>query len=218
MKDNHFLHVVVLLAIAVIVPSGSKYLARIFNDDRTVMDIHEADAPQTLYVSLDAGFMNGGTNRSSVELIKGSNHLRLRQGDRLYVRAVIKGTFPEKLLAGYLTLTDEVEKKDSKEQFRGALSPYVRDESRNVYVSTRHDFRNLDDPLSECDDVFAIFVERNADNFRVSDEDKRGYYSMHIASSDVETLQKKSLEVFGWYDESARFIALDLDNTMAMAN
>ena len=193
MKDNHFLHVVVLLAIAVIVPSGSKYLARIFNDDRTVMDIHEADAPQALYVSLDAGFMNGGTNRSSVELIKGSNHLRLRQGD-------------------------EVEKKDSKEQFRGALSPYVRDESRNVYVSARHDFRNLDDPLSECDDVFAILVERNADNFRVSDEDKRGYYSMHIASSDVETLQKNSLEVFGWYDESARFIALDLDNTMAMAN
>lgn len=218
MKDNHFLlHVLVLLAIAVVIPSGSKYLSRILNDDRTVMDIHEADAPQTLYVSLDAGFMNGGTNRSSVELIKGSKHIRLRQGDRLYVRAVIKGSFPEKLLAGYLTLTDEVGKKDSKAKFSGALSPYVKDENRNVFVSARHEFNNLDDPLSECEDVFAMFVERNADNFKVSDEDKRGSYSVRIAS-DVETLQNKHLEVFGRYDESARFIALDLDNTMAMAN
>ena len=135
MKDNKFiLHVLVLLTLALI-PLGSTYLARVLNENTTVMDIHETVAPQTYYVSMDAGFMNSIQNMSSVELVEGSNRIKLCQGDRLYVRAVISGTEPEKLLAGYVTLTDELEKGASKAKFSGALSPYVWDESKNAFSS-----------------------------------------------------------------------------------
>ncbi len=211
MKDNKFiLHVLVLLTLALI-PLGSTYLARVLDENTSVMDIHEAVAPQTYYVSMDAGFMNSTENKSSVEFVEGSNHIKLRQGDKLYVRAVISGTIPEKLLAGFITLNDELEKGASKAKFSGALSPYIWDESRNVYVHTKHDFSNLDDPLSECENVFAMFVDRDADNFKVSDEDRSGSYSVCIAP-DVNALQRKSLEAFGWYDDSTKFIALDSDN------
>lgn len=211
MKDNKFiLHVLVLLTLALI-PIGSTYLARVLNENTTVMDIHETVAPQTFYVSMDAGFMNSIQNMSSVELVEGSNRIKLCQGDRLYVRAVISGTEPEKLLAGYVTLTDELEKGASKAKFSGALSPYVWDESKNVFVNAKHDFKDLDDPLKECENVFAMYVERDADNFKVSDEDRRGSYSVCIAP-DANVLQRKSLEVFGWYNDSTKFVALDSDN------
>ena len=211
MKDNKFiLHVLVLLTLALI-PVGSRYLARILDENTTVMDIHETVAPQTFYVSMDAGFVNNSQHKSTIEFVEGSNRIKLRQGDKLYVRAVISGTSPEKLLAGYLTLNDEVGKNDSKAKFSGALSPYVWDESKNVFVNTKYDFKDLDNPLKECENVFAMFVDKDADNFKVSDEDRRGSYSVCIAP-DANVLQQKSLEVFGWYDDSTKFVALDSDN------
>jgi hypothetical protein len=211
MKEHKFIiHVLFLLTLALI-PVGSRYLSRILDENTTVMDIHETVAPQTFYVSMDAGFMNSNQNKSTVEFVEGANVIKLCQGDKLYVRAVISGTSPEKLLAGYLTLNDEVGKKDSKAKFSGALSPYVWDESKNVFVNAKHDFKNLDDPLKECENVFALFVDKDADNFKVSNEDRRGSYSVCIAP-DANVLQRKSLEIFGWYNDSTKFVALDSDN------
>jgi len=211
MKEHKFIiHVLFLLTLALI-PVGSRYLSRILDENTTVMDIHETVAPQTFYVSMDAGFMNSNQNKSTVEFVEGANVIKLCQGDKLYVRAVISGTSPEKLLAGYLTLNDEVGKKDSKAKFSGALSPYVWDESKNVFVNAKHDFKNLDDPLKECENVFALLVDKDADNFKVSNEDRRGSYSVCIAP-DANVLQRKSLEIFGWYNDSTKFVALDSDN------
>ena len=211
MKEHKFIiHVLFLLTLALI-PVGSRYLSRILDENTTVMDIHETVAPQTFYVSMDAGFMNSNQNKSTVEFVEGANVIKLCQGDKLYVRAVISGTSPEKLLAGYLTLNDEVGKKDSKAKFSGALSPYVWDESKNIFVNAKHDFKNLDDPLKECENVFALLVDKDADNFKVSNEDRRGSYSVCIAP-DANVLQRKSLEIFGWYNDSTKFVALDSDN------
>lgn len=211
MKDNKFiLHVLLILTLGLI-PLGSTYLARVLDENSTVMDVHEHVAPQTYYVSMDAGFVNNIRKKSSVEFVEGSNRIKISQGDRLYVRAVISGTVPEKLLAGYVTLNEELEKGASKAKFSGALSPYVWDESRNVFVDAKHDFKDLDDPLKECENVFAMFVERDADNFKVSNEDRRGSYSVCIAP-DANILQRKSIELFGWYNDSTKFVALNSDN------
>ena len=56
-----------------------------------------------------------------------------------------------------------------------------------------------------------MFVDKEADNFKVSDEDRRGSYSVCIAP-DANVLQRKSLEIFGWYNDSTKFVALDSDN------
>ena len=202
-----------LLILSIIVPSTISFVEKI--GDKKAMAEIEASAQQSYYVTVDAGFSNGAQGKTSIELSDGISHVVLSSGDRLYVRAVISGTAPEKILAGYLTMSD-VEKGAPKATFNGALLPYEWNESQNRYVNTKHDFNNVDDPLSECENVYAMFVGKDADNFRIGDDDKRGFYSASIAS-DVKTLRMRCLEVFGTYDNSTRFIALNSDNPSVCA-
>lgn len=197
-----------LLLLSIIIPSVYKVVER-NSDQKSIMDVHEARAQQCFFVTVDAGFQNR-QGKSSIDFFDGEERFTLRSGDRLYVRAVISGTAPEKILAGFLNMED-FEKGASKAQFKGALSPYIWREDQNRYVSTKYDFSNVDDPLSECESVFAMLVDKDVDNFKVSDEDKRGSFSVCIAPN-VKTLRKKCLEIFGWYDSESNYVALSSDN------
>jgi len=202
-----------LLLLSIIVPSVNKIVER-NNHSQSVMDVYEAKVQQSFFVTVEAGFQNS-RGKTSIVLNDDDNRIALRAGDRLYVRAVISGTAPEKILAGFLTILDP-EKGDSKAVFKGALSPYEWVESQSCYVNAKHDFNNLDDPLSECENVFAMLVEKDVDNFKVCPEDKRGSFSVCLAP-DVNTLRKKCLEVFGWYDSATNFIALNSDDPATSA-
>lgn len=197
-----------LLILSIVVPSVNKIVER-NSHSQSIMDVHEAMAQQNFYVTVEAGFQNS-RGKISTSIGEGDERIALRSGDRLYVRAVISGTAPEKIMAGFLTIQD-LEKGDTKAVFKGALSPYEWSESQSRYVNSKHDFSNLDDPLSECEGVFAMLVDKDVDNFKVGAEDKRGCFSVCIAP-DVNSLRKKCLEVFGWYDSTTNFIALNSDD------
>ena len=195
-----------LFLLSIIVPSVSKVVER-RNLEQSEISLHEATSQQNYFVTVEAGFNNSKRNSSESEE---DNTYTFHSGDKLYVRAVISGTVPEKLLAGFLTVSD-VPKGATKAKFSGALSSYEWVEGQGHFVKAKHEFNNVDDPLSECESVFAMFVNKESDNFQVSDEDRRGGYSVCIASN-VKTLRKKCNEVFGWYDNDSRYIALDTDN------
>lgn len=198
--------VAALFLLSIIVPSVSKVVER-RNLEQSEISLHEATSQQSFFVTVGAGF-NDNLKKSSADEVE--NNYTLHSGDKLYVRAVISGTSPEKLLAGFLTVP-EVSKGATKAKFSGALSTYEWKGDQGRYVKAKHEFNNVDDPLSECESVFAMFVDKDCDNFQVGDEDRRGGYSVCIASN-VKTLRKKCNEVFGWYDNESKYIALDTDN------
>lgn len=161
-------------------------------------DPAELGAPQAVYVSVDASFMDS------------KSHLSFKNDHRLYVRAVISGTNPEQIVAGYLNI-DGTQVKRTDATFDGGLSLYEWDDTNRKYVAANHTFNNEEDPLSECESIFAMLVEKNADNFTVCGKDKRGSFTSCIAP-DANKLIKKCTEVFGWYDADTKCFALDSDN------
>ena len=207
---NKLIYVAFILLITSIVVPSIISVAEKKNSD-TEFDIHEVLAQQNFYVTVEAGFSDDLQAKKTIEFTEGINPFTFSAGDRLYVRAVIKGSSPEKILAGFLNISDMTEKNATKAKFSGGLTPYIWDNTQNKYVSTKHDFNNVDDPLSECEGIFAMFVDRTADNFKVCDEDRRGSFSVCLAA-DVNSLVIKCLEVFGWYDNSTKYVALTSDN------
>ena len=174
-------------------------------------DVCETVAPQQYNVSVEASLVNGIHTNGTRETVGGIGDPVIKSDDRLYVRAVITGTAPEKILAGYLSFAGTSGTDATSAIFSGDLSSYEWSDAKNGYIATTHIFNNIDDPFSECEGIFAMLVKKDADNFSVDENNKRGSYSVPIAA-DADTLITKCLEIFGWYDGETKCIALNTDN------
>lgn len=132
----------------------------------------------------------------SVVVTSGSDRtLNFYEGDRLYVRGLITGTSPQKIVAGYLSIDGEY---GTSVTFKGDLDIFVED--GGAYVPGTHDFG--DEPLEQCSDILGILVHAGAEGFTVDASSKVGSYTTAVAFS-VNDLMTQCLPVYGYYDNGS---------------
>ena len=144
------------------------------------------------------------STKSTVIKKDGNRMLNFDEGDRLYVRGLITGTSPQKIVAGYLSIDGVYD--GTSVTFNGDLNVYVED--GGAYVAGTHDFG--DEPLEQCSDILGILVHAGAgESFTVDNSSKVGSYTTAVAFS-VNDLMTKCLPVYGYYDNDSGKIALSV--------
>ena len=162
-----------------------------------------------VHVTTGAGFLQ---TKSSV-VIDGSNRsLSFTAGDQLYVRGVIAGSYPLKIVAGYLDIVGTPAEGATSARFAGDLSVYVYNPDDNVYDASTHEFANASDPFAECTFAVGILVHNEAVGFTV-DIGKRGFFSNKTAAT-VSELMSKQLYVHGFYDEGSFSLSVGDDDDL----
>ena len=138
------------------------------------------------------------STKSTVIKKDGNRMLNFDEGDRLYVRGLITGTSPQKIVAGYLSIDGVYD--GTSVTFQGDLDIFVKD--GGAYVAGTHDFEG-NEPLEQCSDILGILVHAGAgESFTVDASSKVGSYTTAVATQ-VEDLMTKCLPVYGYYDNGS---------------
>ena len=156
-----------------------------------------------IQVSMGASILS---TKSNVIDNNGNRTLTFFEGDRLYVRGLITGTSPQKIIAGYLSIDGEYD--GTSVTFKGDLDIYV--EEGGTYVPGTHDFGN--EPLEQCSDILGILVHAGTGGFTVDASSKVGSYTDAVAYY-VNDLMTQCLPVYGYYDNGSQKIAMSVGDT-----
>lgn len=140
------------------------------------------------------------STKSTVVLSGSDRTLNFTEGDRLYVRGLITGTDPQKIVAGYLSLKDDP--GTTTASFEGDLSVYEFKSAGtpDVYEASEYDFGETA-PLSQCSNILGTLVHKDAVGFTV-DASQAGSYATAVAGQ-VDDLMTKCLPVYGYYDNGS---------------
>lgn len=165
--------------------------------------------PQTVHITVGAGFSDDAPTRSALVTEEGKRKLTFATGDRLYVWGMITGTAPQKIVAGYLDMVGTPADGATTATFRGELSVYVYNSSEDRYDASSHTFAT-DDPLSECENVYGTLVHKDAVGFVIDEDEKWAEYSSRVAST-VNELMTTMLCVQGTYNSGTKSFPLSVD-------
>ena len=167
--------------------------------EEPVPEQEEGTRVSKVSVTVSAGLDNSPKTKSMVADTLGGKMLKFTAGDRLYVRGLITGTEPQKIVAGYLDLKGTPEAGDTCATFKGDLSVYVFKSSGtpDVYEASTYEFGE-NDPLTYCINILGTLVHKDAVGFMV-DAGQNGAYTNTIAAT-VNDLMTQSLPVYGFYD------------------
>lgn len=140
------------------------------------------------------------STKSTVVTSGSDRTLNFTEGDRLYVRGLITGTDPQKIVAGYLSLKDDP--GTTTASFEGDLSVYEFKSAGtpDVYEASEYDFGETA-PLTQCSNILGTLVHKDAVGFTV-DASQAGSYATAVAGQ-VDDLMTKCLPVYGYYDNGS---------------
>lgn len=140
------------------------------------------------------------STKSTVVTSGSDRTLNFTEGDRLYVRGLITGTDPQKIVAGYLSLKDDPDTTTAS--FEGDLSVYEFKSAGtpDVYEASEYDFGETA-PLTQCSNILGTLVHKDAVGFTV-DASQAGSYATAVAGQ-VDDLMTKCLPVYGYYDNGS---------------
>ena len=153
-------------------------------------------------VTVSAGFADGeATTRSAVVTEDGKLKLTFTTGDRLFVRGVISGTNPEKIVAGYLTIVSTPAAGATEASFSGTLDVYVRNGGN--YEPSTYTFADADDPLAQCNEIMAWLIHKDAGSAFELGNTYEIYYNAASMAASVNELMTTCLPVCGTYNGSS---------------
>ena len=170
--------------------------------EREELSIETPEETGVSKVSVTAGA--GIVQTKSAVVTDGSTRsLSFTTGDRLYVRGLITGADPQKIVAGYLDIVGTPDVGATRADFSGTLSVYEFESAGtpDVYSPSTYDFADAANPLAECSSILGWLVHNGAVGFTV-DAGQNGAYTNTIAAT-VDDLMTRSLPVYGYYDEGS---------------
>ena len=165
-----------------------------------IVETPEEAGVSKVTVTAGAGIVQ---TKSAVVTVGTTRSLSFTTGDRLYVRGLITGTDPQKIVAGYLDIVGTPEEGATHADFSGTLDVYVFASAGtpDVYSSSTYEFTDASNPLAECSSILGWLVHNDAVGFTV-DAGQNGAYTNTIAAT-VNELMSHSLPVYGFYDEGS---------------
>ena len=168
--------------------------------EEPIVETPEEAGVSQVTVTAGAGIVQ---TKSAVVTVGTTRSLSFTTGDRLYVRGLITGTDPQKIVAGYLDIVGTPEEGATHADFSGTLDVYEFTSSGtpDVYSASSYDFADASNPLAECSSILGWLVHNDAVGFTV-DAGQNGAYTNTIATT-VDDLMTHSLPVYGFYDEGS---------------
>ena len=168
--------------------------------EEPIVETPEEAGVSQVTVTAGAGIVQ---TKSAVVTVGTTRSLSFTAGDRLYVRGLITGTDPQKIVAGYLAIEGTPEEGATRADFSGTLSVYefASAGTPDVYSASTYDFADASNPLAECSSILGWLVHNGAVGFTV-DAGQNGAYTNTIAAT-VDDLMSHSLPVYGFYDEGS---------------
>ena len=168
--------------------------------EEPIVETPEEAGVSKVTVTAGAGIVQ---TKSAVVTVGTTRSLSFTTGDRLYVRGLITGTDPQKIVAGYLDIVGTPEEGATHADFSGTLDVYVFASAGtpDVYSSSTYEFTDASNPLAECSSILGWLVHNDAVGFTV-DAGQNGAYTNTIAAT-VNELMSHSLPVYGFYDEGS---------------
>ena len=160
--------------------------------EEPIVETPEETGVSKVTVTAGAGIMQ---TKSAVVITGSTRSLSFTTGDRLYVRGLITGTDPQKIVAGYLDIVGTPEEGATRADFSGDLDVY------ELESPSSYDFADAGNPLAECSNILGWLVHKDAVGFTV-DAGRNGAYTTTIAAT-VNELMSHSLPVYGFYDEGS---------------
>ena len=167
--------------------------------EEPIVEITTETGVSQVTVTAGAGIVQ---TKSAVVTVGTTRSLSFTTGDRLYVRGLITGTDPQKIVAGYLDIEGTPEEGATHADFSGTLNIYEFESAGtpDVYTTSTYDFGE-NAPLTQCSSILGWLVHNEAVGFTV-DAGQNGAYTNTIATT-VDDLMTHSLPVYGFYDEGS---------------
>lgn len=161
--------------------------------------------PRTVHVTVGAGISNGDATRSAVVKDGTTRTLTFTAGDRLFIYATIVRA-ENITMTGYLTLDETPAEGATTATFSGDLTVYKWSWDDWKDVEYAYTF-SASDPLSECEEVTATLVHRDAVGYESDEHSSEPTYNTRIAPT-VDELMTTILSVQGGYDAATKSFSL----------